>query len=69
MNCWKDSIPVFSCYMYLINITLSLMIKDKTKYATHLISLLPLTNSMWLVMRKLHHREVRQFVEGLTFAK
>lgn len=65
MNCWKDSIPVSSWYMYLINFTLSLTIKDKAMNATHLISLVPPTNSMWLVMRKLHHREVRQFVEGL----
>jgi hypothetical protein len=36
-----------------------------SKYAVHLTIFVPFTNSMWLVKKKLHHREVRQFVEGL----
>ena len=46
--------------MYLKHSTLSLMIMDTSYH------LCPFINSMWLVKKKLHHREVRQFVEGLV---
>ena len=65
-KCRKGNIPVSSQCVYLISSTLALMIRDRSKCTIHLIIVVPLTNSVWLVKRKLHQRELRQFVEGLV---